>query len=167
MQKGTLINFEPLIIDGQHSKWESLFKFKVTIESNGNTINGESLAKYPEGSKVWIKGKEHEFETKANQYAQGGINVSKLKCLETRQTASHDKSSLPYDIEKESYVISRFSHTFALEYLVAMPDSQRKQLEEEYGKEVISKLAISVAKSVDNVAKEIRKLHETQHPQAS
>ena len=172
--QGVLKSFEPKLINGQHYSYKNkhdekkpLYVFVVKLESNLKEIMGEAASVNMDGSRSWEIGKNHEFEARENDRAEGGYNISKLKCLEQANSPGGQGSAFAFDIKKESYVISRFAHTFALERLLSMNEEDRKKLETDHGQEVVSKMAMSVAKSVENVALEVQKLHEGGNREAS
>lgn len=155
--QGTLKGYEPKMRDGNHEKYNDFFKFVVTIEENGKEFKGEALAKGANGSKNWAIGKLHEYQKKENDYAEGGYGVKSLKVIE----ASKPQGGSPTDNTKESFVVSRFAHQFALEYLNSLNDEERGKLINDLGvKEIVSKLAKTMAKSVYNTAVLIQKMDE-------
>lgn len=151
-----LIEFKPLLYNNQHSKWNDFWKFIVVLDNNGNTIEGEAMAKSQNGSKVWNIGQMHTFEMVDAEKAHGGKNIKSLKVVQ-KETAPADsfKSSQLHDMEKEAYVISRFSHSFALDYMQKADQVDIAKLKEEFGRELISKFAQSIADSVFTVARSI------------
>lgn len=155
--QGTLKGYEPKKTDGYHDKFKELFKFIVTIEENGKEFKGEAFSQSSAGSKNWKVGALHNYEKKENSNAEGGYGVKSLKVIE----ASKPQGGSPTDKTKESFVVSRFAHQFALEYLNSLNDEERGKLINDLGvKEIVSKLAKTMAKSVYKVALEIQKMDE-------
>jgi len=166
--RGILKSFKAkLKTDGTHDEYNKIYKFVVVIEIKGVDTTGEAGSKSTSGSKSWIIGKEHEFEKNENSYAEGGYYFKGLKVIELVPNDSNPIASHSFDIMKESYVISRFSHTFALERLLSLPEADRKKLKEDHGYEIISKLATSIAKSIYERAIEVQLMHEARNAKTS
>ena len=175
------------MVNDKHYFYEkmSLYGFIITIDSNGQEIKGEAFAKGTQGSKNWSIGKPHEFELKESGYAIGGYQIKGLKCLETTHEKSAQVSTASHDIVKESYVISRFAHQIAIDYLNSLEEKDRneiiktiaekdlKELDKNQideiivnaGRKYISKVAKSMAESVEDIAILVQKVHEK--PEAS
>lgn len=154
--QGKLIEFKPLMYNGQHSKWNENWKFIVILESNGNTIEGEAMSKLQTGSKSWKVGEMHTFETKDAEQAHAGKNIRSLKVIIQEQAPAGSPSyHNHFDMEKEAYVISRFAHTLSLDYISKAEGEEMEKLKQEFGRELISKFAQSMADSVYLVAKSI------------
>lgn len=159
---GILKEFKPLLKNNVHDQYKDFWKFVVTIESNGATIEGEAMAKNQSGSKSWVIGSMHDFTKKENQYAQGGLSIQGLKVQENAPTQSTSSSSGGYyTMEKESYTISRYSHSLALDYVNSLPEKEAEKMRADFGSDLISKFAESIAKSVDKVAKMIQAANAT------
>lgn len=158
---GILKGFKPLLKNNVHDQFDGNWKFIVTIDENGTLIEGEGWAKNESGSKNWTEGAMHDYEKVSSQYAHNSTKFKGLKIQENTATPSNvSTTGGHYDFERESYVISRFSHTFALDYLNSLPEKESTKMKEDHGREVIGKLAESIAKSVYRVAKVVRTTNE-------
>lgn len=173
--QGILKSFKPKLINGIHHNYTSkqgsiIFVFIITIKEGDKDLVGEAGSTHNTGSKAWKVGLVHEYTKHEKEQAEGGFNISGLKCVDTQPSEQRSSSHVvpaAHDIQKESYVISRFSHTFALEKWTSLPDEDKKQLKEAYGEQYLSKIALSVAKSVDTIALEIQAMHEERNKKAS
>lgn len=162
--QGVLKSFKPkLNPNGTHSERNNIFYFIVEIDISGVKTIGEAGSKSTAGSKSWIIGKEHEFEKMENSYAEGGYYFKGLKVLELVPSSSKSVASPSFDIEKESYVISRFAHTYALERLLSLTQEERKKLETDHGTGLIYNMAAHIAKSVYEKAMQIQAMHEARN----
>lgn len=168
MQNGILKSFAPLLQeDGTHSKKDELYKFVVKIDEKGSETKGVALAQHTTGSKRWKLNANHEYTRIPNDYSPGGYFIKGLKCTETTNTQKPG-SPQSFDMKKESYVVSRFAHQFALDYLNTLPEKEREKLMEDLGsKEIVSKLSKTMAGSVHKIALEVQKMDEGGNREAS
>jgi len=173
-----LTDFKPLMKNNTHEIFnthgEDNYKFSVTLDSNGSTILGEAWAKSTAGSRSWTIGLMHDYSIKENSYCDNGNKITGLKVSEnasaTQNSTPNPVFSAPtasIDFSNQAYVISRFSHTIALDYVNSLPDEDLVQLKKDKGDSLISLYAASFANSVYKVADQVMKLHEAGNTKAT
>lgn len=165
-----LKEFKPLIKNNLHDKYEDNYKFSVTLEDNGSVILGEAWSKHPTGSKSWTIGLMHDYQSKDNQYCDNGKKITALKVAEnatqsSTSTPSFSKPTASYDFSKEAFVISRFSHTIALDHIKTLDTESLTKLKKDKGDQLVSLYAKSYANSVYEVYCQVIKLHEERNKQ--
>lgn len=157
--QGILTEFKPKMNGNTHEMYEKYYKFTVKLDSNGKIIEGEAMAGRTEGSRAWMIGKAHNFESKENSYATGGYSIRGLKVLEeltntnTTSTPASTKSYYTqYSVEKEAWTTARYAHNLAVEYLNTLPEDEVNQLRSDHKTDLVGKMAKSIFNSTKELA---------------